>query len=87
MTDRPGDREQEQKRRNARHQGLAYQGAFEAVIAIMIAGGLGAWADSHFGTSPRYLVVGTAIGSSGADTGSRAGLGVQSVSAGKSKPA
>ena len=46
----------------SRSQGLAYQGAFEAVVAILIASGIGLWADSHFGTSPRYLLIGTAVG-------------------------
>ena len=31
-------------------------------MAIPVAGGIGAWADSSFGTGPRYLLIGTAIG-------------------------
>jgi F0F1-type ATP synthase assembly protein I len=46
----------------ARRQGLAYQGAFEAVVAILIAIGIGYWADQHFGTSPRYLLIGAVVG-------------------------
>jgi len=43
-------------------QGAAYQGAFEAVIAILIAGFAGKFADDYFGTAPRYLLVGFLIG-------------------------
>ncbi len=46
----------------ARRQGRAYQGAAEAVFAILIAGGIGYWADTHFDTAPRYLLIGIAIG-------------------------
>ena len=42
--------------------GSAYQGAVEAVFAIVIASGVGYWADSRFGTSPRWLIVGTIVG-------------------------
>jgi F0F1-type ATP synthase assembly protein I len=62
MTDRPDDREQEQRQRGARRQGLAYQGAFEAVVAILIASGIGLWVDSRYDTSPYGLLIGTAIG-------------------------
>ena len=34
----------------------------EAVFAILVAVGLGYWADSHFGTGPRYLIVGAVLG-------------------------
>lgn len=34
----------------------------EAIFAILIAVGLGYWADSHFGTGPRYLIVGAVLG-------------------------
>lgn len=34
----------------------------EAVLAVPIAVGFGYWADTHFGTSPRYLLVGAVIG-------------------------
>lgn len=43
-------------------KGAAYQGAIEAVFAIPIAAGLGYWADEHFDTSPRYLLVGLVVG-------------------------
>lgn len=39
-----------------------YQGALEAVFAIPIAGGLGYWADRHFGTDPVLLIGGLALG-------------------------
>ena len=42
--------------------GSAYQGAVEAVFAIVIATGVGYWADTRFGTSPRWLIVGTLVG-------------------------
>lgn len=61
MTGQPND-DQTERQRTARSQGLAYQGAFEAVIAILVAAGIGLWADGHFDTSPRYLFIGTAIG-------------------------
>lgn len=48
--------------RAANRQGAAYQGALEAVFAILIAGGIGYWADGHYGTSPRFLILGFVIG-------------------------
>jgi F0F1-type ATP synthase assembly protein I len=45
-------------RRGAR----AYQAALEAVFAIPVAGGLGYWADSRFGTEPIGLLVGLVLG-------------------------
>jgi len=45
-------------RRGAR----AYQAALEAVFAIPIAGGLGYWADTRFGTGPVLLLVGLVLG-------------------------
>jgi len=62
MTHRPEDSAQVERERTTRRQGLAYQGAAEAVFAILIAAGVGYWADRHFDTSPRYLLIGTAIG-------------------------
>jgi F0F1-type ATP synthase assembly protein I len=62
MTDRPDDTEQSERRQTARRQGLAYQGAFEAVFAILVAAGFGYWADEHFDTSPRYVLIGTVVG-------------------------
>jgi len=43
-------------------EGSAYQGAMEASFAIVIAALLGYWADEHFGTTPRWLIVGVVIG-------------------------
>lgn len=40
----------------------AYQAALEAVFAIPVAGGLGYWADAHFGTTPILLLVGLVLG-------------------------
>lgn len=48
--------------RTSRSQGRAYQGAFEAVFAVLIAAGFGYLADRHFGTEPRYLMIGVGIG-------------------------
>ena len=46
----------------ARRLGKAYQGAVEAVLAIVVAAMIGAFADSRFGTSPILLFVGLALG-------------------------
>lgn len=46
----------------ARRQGAAYQGAVEAVFAILIGSGLGYWLDGRFDTSPRYLLIGVGLG-------------------------
>ena len=54
--------EDKDKEREQRSQAAVYQGAFEAVFAILIAAGIGHWADRHFGTSPRYVLVGFALG-------------------------
>jgi F0F1-type ATP synthase assembly protein I len=45
-------------RRGAR----VYQAALEAVFAIPIAGGIGYWADGHYGTGPFLLIVGLVLG-------------------------
>jgi F0F1-type ATP synthase assembly protein I len=45
-----------------RQQGAVYQGAFEAVIALLIAAGFGYWLDGYFDTTPWLLLIGTAIG-------------------------
>jgi len=42
--------------------GRAYQGAFEAVIAIVVAGVLGGFADAWLGTSPWLLIAGVILG-------------------------
>ena len=51
-------------RRNASQVrvGRVYEGAFESVFAILIAGGLGYWVDEQFGTRPGFLLLGLAIG-------------------------
>ncbi|MBW2271403.1 MAG: AtpZ/AtpI family protein [Deltaproteobacteria bacterium] len=54
--------ELERQRRRASRQGLAYQGAFEAVVAILIVSGIGLWIDGRYETSPWGLLIGTAIG-------------------------
>jgi len=59
---RDSSREQDRKERERRRGIAAYQGALEAVLAIVIAAGVGFWADSHFGTAPRWLIVGTCVG-------------------------
>jgi F0F1-type ATP synthase assembly protein I len=58
------DRQHEEKPQAGgdRRQGAVYQGAFEAVIALLIAGGVGAWLDGYFDTAPWLLLIGTAIG-------------------------
>jgi F0F1-type ATP synthase assembly protein I len=69
---RPG-REQELSKRQRDSEGSgsgglgskeakAYQWAFEAVLSIPIAMGLGYWADRAWGTSPIGLVVGAVLG-------------------------
>jgi F0F1-type ATP synthase assembly protein I len=39
-----------------------YQGSVEAVLALLIAMGLGYWADERFGTDPWLLTLGTVLG-------------------------
>ena len=60
MTNRPGEEEGSKQPRS--RQAAAYQGSFEAVFAILIGAVIGDLADDHFGTAPRYLLVGFAIG-------------------------
>ena len=50
------------RRLQARRQGLAWQGAAEAVFAIPIAAVAGYWLDGRFDKSPIFLFLGTAIG-------------------------
>ena len=54
---RPAERKPESAR-----IGPAYQGALEAALAVVIAMGIGIWADSYFDTSPVLLFVGLGIG-------------------------
>ena len=64
------DRQQDQQEkepqtrqsREARQQGAVYQGAFESVISILVAGGIGYWLDGYFDTEPLLLFIGLAIG-------------------------
>ena len=51
-----------QRELNVRRAGSAYQGAFEAVFAILIGAGFGYWADASFDTSPWGLLLGLALG-------------------------
>jgi F0F1-type ATP synthase assembly protein I len=46
----------------ARRQARAYQFAFEAVLAIPIAMGLGWFIDSRVGSAPAFLLVGLGLG-------------------------
>lgn len=50
------------KRVANRSGGAAYEGAFEAVGAILIATLLGYWFDSHYETTPVGVIVGAIIG-------------------------
>lgn len=52
----------DEKERNARRQGSAYQGALEATFAILIAVGIGYWADGRLGTTPWLLLLGFVVG-------------------------
>jgi len=42
--------------------GRAYQAAFEATIAVVVAGAVGGWADQRFGTAPILLIAGVLLG-------------------------
>ncbi len=57
MTDRPSTRTPAGKR----FAGV-YQGSVEAVVALLLAMGLGYWADQKFETAPTFLIVGVVIG-------------------------
>lgn len=58
----PPSNDAQKRQRAARRQGITYQGAFEAFVAILIAMGIGYWADRRFGTSPLFLLIGTGVG-------------------------
>jgi F0F1-type ATP synthase assembly protein I len=45
-----------------RSMGRAYEAAFEAVFAVLIAIGLGYWADQEFGSSPIGIGLGAVLG-------------------------
>jgi F0F1-type ATP synthase assembly protein I len=57
-----GEAQEQSSHRSEGNPGAVYQGAFEAVAAILIAGFAGKLADDYFGTEPRYLLIGFAIG-------------------------
>lgn len=57
-----GEEQEQSGRRPEGKPAAAYQGAIEAVMAILIAGLAGKLADDYFGTEPRYLLIGFAIG-------------------------
>ncbi len=61
MTDE-GAEEGHRRAKSRSRQGQAYQGAVEAVFAILVAVGIGYWADERFTTSPRYVLIGLVIG-------------------------
>lgn len=56
----PGSRRLKRAAKNT--GGSAYEGAFEAVGAILIATLLGYWFDEHFETTPTGVITGAAIG-------------------------
>jgi F0F1-type ATP synthase assembly protein I len=66
LTDRPdsNDSSQDSVERDfeTRRQGAVYQGAFEAVIALLVAVFTGYWLDGYFDTTPVLLLVGFVIG-------------------------
>ena len=45
-----------------RRQAKAYEGAFEAVGAVIISALVGYWADGYFGSSPWLMLVGVVLG-------------------------
>jgi len=57
-----------QKRGTGEQQGLSeeqtasYQGAFEAVLAVPIAAGIGYWCDGRFDSAPIGVLIGVGIG-------------------------
>jgi F0F1-type ATP synthase assembly protein I len=51
--------EDDSSRQQLTRQGAAaYQGALEAVLAIVVATGIGLWVDRRFDTAPLWLIVG-----------------------------
>lgn len=58
---RPGE-EDARRAEPWKERGKAYQGAIEAVLAILIAAGIGYWADEWLGTAPSWTIVGVAVG-------------------------
>jgi F0F1-type ATP synthase assembly protein I len=47
---------------SGRRFGVAYQGAFESVFAILIAAGIGYWLDARFDSAPIGLLGGLLVG-------------------------
>jgi ATP synthase protein I len=50
------------KRAAASAAGDAYQGAFEAVLAVLVGAGIGYWVDSRWDTTPYGVLTGVVIG-------------------------
>jgi F0F1-type ATP synthase assembly protein I len=50
------------KRYQTRAFARGYQAGLEAVVALAVAGAVGAWIDSRQGTAPVFLLVGIAVG-------------------------
>ena len=48
--------------RGTRGMAAAYQGAIEAVLAVVIATLFGYWVDGRLGTSPAFMFLGLALG-------------------------
>ena len=48
--------------RGTRGMAAAYQGAVEAVLAVVIATLFGYWVDGRLGTSPAFMFLGLALG-------------------------
>jgi F0F1-type ATP synthase assembly protein I len=53
---------QHEKERQPRRPGAVYQGVTEAAIAVPVAGGIGYWIDSTYGTEPTFLLIGFGLG-------------------------
>ena len=67
--DQPGRRREEPtgaerrvKRAAGSAAGDAYQGAFEAVMAVLVGAGLGYWADVHWESTPVGVITGVVVG-------------------------
>jgi F0F1-type ATP synthase assembly protein I len=46
----------------SRKGAVAYQGAMEAVLSILVGTGIGLWLDTKLATTPIFLLVGLAVG-------------------------
>jgi ATP synthase protein I len=58
--DQPGRRRV--KRAAAADASDAYQGAFEAVLAVLVGAGIGYWVDSRWDTTPYGVLTGVVVG-------------------------